>query len=68
MASVFNGLDTSDRIRGIIASRGKTQADLGTLLGLTPETICTRLKNNKWEVEELKVISAAYDVEMNDLV
>jgi transcriptional regulator with XRE-family HTH domain len=68
MSTVFSGLDTSDRIRGIIASRGKTQADLGKLLKLTPETISGRMKNNRWEVEELKVISKEFDVEMNDLV
>jgi hypothetical protein len=68
MSTVFNGLDTSNRIKGILASRGKTQVELGRLLSLTPETISARMRLNKWEVEELKKISAEYDVEMNDLV
>jgi len=68
MNTVFNGLDTSDRIRGIIASRGKTQVELGKLLGLTPETISARMKYNKWEVEELKKIATEYGIETSDLI
>ncbi len=68
MNTVFNGLDTSNRIRGILASRGKTQVELGKLLSLTPETISARMKNNKWEVEELKIIAAEYGVETADLI
>jgi hypothetical protein len=68
MNTVFNGLNTSERIRGILASRGRTHAELGRLLKLTEPTISARMKMNKWEVEELKIIAAAYNVEMNDLV
>ena len=68
MNTVFYGLDTSDRIRGIIASRGKTQVELGKLLGLTPETISARMKYNKWEVEELKKIAAEFGIETADLI
>ncbi len=68
MNSIFNGLDTSDRIKGIISSRGKTQGDLAALLKLTPETISARMKNNLWKVEELKIIAIEYGVETTDLI
>lgn len=68
MNNVFEGLDTSSRIRGILASRSKTQGDLAVLLNLTPETITTRMKQNKWEVEELKVIAAEFGIVPTDLI
>ncbi len=68
MNTVFKGLDTSNRIKGILASRGITQAELAQILSLTPETISARMKNNKWDVEELKSIAKHFNVEMNDLV
>jgi hypothetical protein len=68
MNKVFEGLNTSERIRGVIASRGRTQVDLASLLGLTPETITNRMKLNKWEVEELKVIAGEFGIEPTDLI
>ncbi len=68
MNTVFNGLDTSNRIKGILASRGKTQVELGRLLGLTPETISARMKYNKWDVEELKKIAVEFGIETADLI
>ena len=68
MADVFKGLDTSSRIRGILASRGKTQAELAHLLRITPETISSRMKSNKWEVAELLVIAEAYGLDTKDLL
>jgi DNA-binding XRE family transcriptional regulator len=68
MNDVFEGLDTSSKIKGVLASRSKTQAELAMLLRLTPETITARMKQNKWEVEELKTIAAEFNLTINDLV
>jgi hypothetical protein len=68
MSNIFNGLDTSDRLKGILASRGKTFADLATLLELTTVTISSRMKDNTWKVEELKKVAAAYEVKIQDLI
>ncbi len=68
MDNVFEGLNTSDRIRGILASRKKTQGELATLLKMTPETISARMKLNKWEVEELTVIGKEFNVDPKDLI
>lgn len=68
MAAVFDDLDTSSKIKGILASRGKTQAELAALLKMTPETITSRMRQNKWEVEELKVIAAEFGITVTDLV
>jgi hypothetical protein len=68
MSDIFKGLDTSDRIRGILSSRGKDQVDLAKLLKMTPVTITARMKANQWKVEELKKIAAEYGVLITDLV
>ena len=68
MDNVFEGLNTSDRIRGILASRKKTQGDLAMILKMTPETISARLKLNKWEVEELSIIGIEFNVDPKDLI
>lgn len=68
MNNVFEGLDTSDRIRGILTSRGKTQGDLAKLLNMTQATISARMKQNKWEVEELKVIASEFGITPTDLL
>lgn len=68
MTDVFEGLDTSSRIKGVLASRGKTQNDLAELLGVSAETVSARMKSNKWDVTELKTIAAEYGVDPTDLI
>lgn len=68
MSNVFEGLNTSERIKGILSSRGKTQGDLSRLLNMTQATISGRMKDNKWEVEELKIIAAEFGILPTDLI
>jgi len=68
MSNIFEGLDTSSKVRGFIASRGLTQVELGKLLDLTPETITARMKNQTWTVAELKTLAEKYGIEATELL
>jgi DNA-binding XRE family transcriptional regulator len=68
MGSLFDGLDTTDKIRGLLASRNHNQPELAKILDVTSETISNRMRSRKWEIGELKKIAEAYGVDVYDLI
>uniref|UniRef100_A0A6M3JFJ3 HTH cro/C1-type domain-containing protein n=1 Tax=viral metagenome TaxID=1070528 RepID=A0A6M3JFJ3_9ZZZZ len=68
MNSILNGLDTAGKIKALIASRNKSQPDLATILGVSLGTIQNRLEKNDWRMDELKVISNEFQVDLTDLL
>jgi transcriptional regulator with XRE-family HTH domain len=68
MNGILEGLDTTSRIKALIASRNITQADFAKTLSVTPETISNRMRTGKWDVAELKTIAAEYGIEITDLI
>ena len=68
MNSILDGLDTAAKVKALIASRGKSQPELATIMEVSLGTVQNRFEKNDWEVSELKKIAAAYDVDITDLL
>jgi uncharacterized protein YjcR len=68
MNGLFEGLNTSDKIRAFKALRKVSDVDLSKLLGVSDETIRNWLKADTWDINDLKKISAEYGVELKDLI
>lgn len=68
MNGILEGLDTSSKIKALMATRNLTQADIASLLEMTTETIRQRMNANRWEISELKKIAITYGIEVNDLI
>ena len=68
MSGLFEGLNTSDKIKAFKALRKVTDVELAKLLGVSDETIRNWLKADTWDINDLKQIAAQYDIELNDLI
>lgn len=68
MSSLLKGLDTSGKIKVLMAARDMTQNDLAVLLDVTRETIMNRFNANRWHVDDLNKIAKALDVRAQDLI
>lgn len=68
MTSILSDTNTSQKIRGLLASRGKHQTDLAVLLDLTPSTISSRMARNEWTVKELQIVAEHFGVQTSDLI
>lgn len=44
----------TDKLRGIMAERRKTQTDMARVIGISPKTFYTRMKKKSLEVMKLK--------------
>lgn len=68
MNSLLKGLDTSGKLRVLMAAKGITQAGLALLLDVTRETINNRFEANRWHVDDLTKIATILDVKPQDLI
>ena len=68
MNSILDGLDTSGKIKALMATRKVTQLELANVLGVTLPTIGNRFDANFWHVDDLKKIAETYNVEVTDLI
>ena len=65
---IFNGINTSGKIKAVLAAHDVTFKGLAVTLGLTPETITTRMRENNWKLQELKAIASIFEIDVGDLV
>jgi len=68
MANLLEGLDTSAKIRGLIAAHQMTQAELGVLLNITRDTVLNHLAENRWDIKELNKIAEHFKIDTKDLI
>jgi len=68
MNGILEGLDTSSKIKALMATRNLVQYDIALLLGITTETVRQRMNANRWEVNDLKKMADAYGIDVTDLV
>jgi plasmid maintenance system antidote protein VapI len=68
MNNVLENLNTSEKLKVYMVAKKFGPAELATLLGVTRETINNRLDGNRWLISDLKKISNAYGIEVNDLI
>jgi transcriptional regulator with XRE-family HTH domain len=60
---ILKGLDTSGKIKALMAPHKVTQKDLAALLNVTGETISNRLAANRWDVKDLEKIAKKFDID-----
>ena len=68
MQEIFKGLSTTEKIRLLLATKDVSKKELGTLLGVTDETIRNWMRKDEWDLNDLKKIAAEYCVELIDLI
>jgi transcriptional regulator with XRE-family HTH domain len=68
MNGILESLNTTEKIKAILAVKNITQIDIATLLGVTPETIRNRMIASRWDIEDLKKIAAKCEIEITDLI
>jgi transcriptional regulator with XRE-family HTH domain len=68
MNGMLDGLNTSGRLRVLMAAKGLTQVDLAAVLDVTRETIVNRFDANRWLIDDLKKISDKYGVDVTELI
>ncbi len=68
MSGLFEGLNTSEKIKAFKALRKVSDVDLAGLLGVSDETIRNWLKADTWDINDLKKIVAKYQIEISDLI
>jgi len=71
MNGILEGLDTTGKIKVLMAAKGITQVDLSKVTGLSLGTISNRFdpeKKDQWRMDELKKIVDAYQVELTDII
>lgn len=44
----------TDKLRGIIAERGKSQAEVANMIGITPKTFYEKMKNGVFGSDEIQ--------------
>ena len=44
----------TDKLRGIIAERGKSQADVALMIGITPKTFYEKMRNGIFGSDEIQ--------------
>lgn len=52
-----------DKLRGIIAERRMSQADVATSLGITPKTFYEKMKNGVFGSDEIQKMIEILDIE-----
>lgn len=68
MQEIFKGLSTAEKIRLLLATKDVSKRELGSLLGVTDETIRNWMKADTWDLNDLKKVAAEYGVELTDLI
>jgi transcriptional regulator with XRE-family HTH domain len=68
MDKILEGVDTSGKIKALMATRNLTQKDLATLLNVTGETISNRLAANRWDIKDLERLAKEYHLDTKDLI
>ena len=68
MDNLFEGLNTSGKIRLLMAAKDMTYQELSILLDVTRATINNRMDANRWDVDDLKLIADRLEVTPQDLV
>lgn len=68
MNSLFEGLNTSGKIRALMATRNISQIDLAALLDCTDETVRNWLKADRWDKNDLIKIADKFDINVHDLI
>jgi DNA-binding Xre family transcriptional regulator len=64
----FEGLDTSGKLRLLMAAKNMSASDLAKLLDCTRETINHRFEANRWRVNDLQKIAVVLEVKPQDLI
>jgi len=68
MEELFKGLNTSEKVRLLMATKNASKVDVAKLLAVTDETIRNWMKANTWDINDLKKIANEYGVEVTDLI
>ena len=55
-------IDTS-KLRGVIAEKGLSQADVAKYIGITPKTFYTKMKKGVFGSDEIQAMIDALDIE-----
>ncbi len=63
MDGLLDGLNTSEKLRVVMAAKKKTNLDIANILGVTRETIGHRLESDKWFLKDLKKIAAELEID-----
>ena len=53
----------TNKLRGIIAEKGKTQTDVAHAIGITPKTFYEKMKNGVFGSDEIEVMIELLDIE-----
>ncbi len=53
----------TDKLRGVIAERGKSQADVAIMLGITPKTFYEKMKNGVFGSDEIQKMIDGLNIE-----
>ncbi len=68
MDTIFNGLNTSEKIRLLMASKDVTKTELGKLLGVTDETVRNWMRADAWDKNDLIKVAEHLGVGISDLI
>ena len=68
MDGILKDVDTSKKIKAIMAIKGLNKQVVADLLDVTEATIRNRLNDDRWNIKDLQKIADAYDVNVHDLI
>ena len=52
----------TDKLRGIMAERRKTQTDMARVIGISPKTFYTRMKKKEFGSDEIQIMIKELDI------
>lgn len=52
----------TDKLRGIMAERRKTQTDMARVIGISPKTFYTRMKKKEFGSDEIEIMIKELDI------
>jgi hypothetical protein len=65
---ILEGLNTSDKIRALIAVNKVNRNAVSAHLEITPETLRDRLDNNRWKSTDLQKLAVLFKIDVRDLI
>jgi hypothetical protein len=68
MNGIFQNLDTSGKVKALLALKNVTHVEISNLLGVTPETIRNRMVDKRWDIEDLKKIAKRCEIDVTELI
>ena len=68
LSAEFNDLPIGKKIKQILLMKGKTQEELGLILGKSQQAISYRLENDAFDIPDIKKIAAWLALDPKDFI